>query len=415
MTLRASSFFLLIIYCFQTARHLSNLYLIILTAAFFIFAIALIAKNYLAQTNIIEWYVILLLLYGTLMTILNAASYGSPNVGIARLWVSAPLIIIGFILGRKQLDGPLRFIALFFILAALSYPLQYLIGPIGWFAEASERAGGMRFASLAGSLTAYGVLLGVPVLYSLWFLSGPKRICVIGILTVGALLSLQKAALGNIALAIAMTLWLKKSKRDVLGSLVILCIVGLALGIALGGRDGFGIGIRYVQGIATGNGALTDDVSFGTSIVDRLSALPITALSFFGQGSLMAGAGSFGGAGALGYEDLPMAHNGFVELILIFGYIFGGITILLLSWWGSRMVFCFVRPKRYDDEQRFLAAAYILWIINYIFSGGVIFQPIGAAIFWLIIGRSWIRWRSNNKTRHEYVCNEDLPIVGLAG
>src|SRR5690606_15148779 len=74
-------------------------------------------------------------------------------------------------------------------------------GPVWWFAEASQREGLTRYASLVGSLTAYGVYgsFALPIIY---FLCRNKYLKVAGLIFVvaGLLVTLQKAAIANLVI-----------------------------------------------------------------------------------------------------------------------------------------------------------------------------------------------------------------------
>ncbi|MEN1550707.1 hypothetical protein AAIH73_33655, partial [Pseudomonas aeruginosa] len=79
-----------------------------------------------------------------------------------------------------------------------------------------------------------------------------------------------------------------------------------------------------------------------------------------------------GGGGVLGYAQYPMAHNGIVELLCIYGFIFGGLAVLLLLLLFVYSVFLLVfrRRKTACTELGFLCSAFIIWFVNYVFSGG---------------------------------------------
>lgn len=84
-----------------------------------------------------------------------------------------------------------------------------------------------------------------------------------------------------------------------------------------------------------------------------------------------------------------MAHNGIVELLCIYGFIFGGLAVLLLLLLFVYSVFLLVfrRRKTACTELGFLCSAFIIWFVNYVFSGGGLFHPVGAALFWLVVFR----------------------------
>ena len=146
--------------------------------------------------------------------------------------------------------------------------------------------------------------------------------------------------------------------------------------------------LRIVEGVLSSDVDLTADVGFFESMYDRLSVLPAEALNYHDWSALLFGAGVFGGAGALGYPDLPMAHNGIVEIMLIFGIPIGIVLNLFVVYFlvaSAVRVFDVGRP--FALESRFLLAAIGLFYLNNIFSGGGFFQPISASVFWLTFFR----------------------------
>lgn len=410
MSVRRLGLLVILVYCFQTTRHITNLYVVILALSVCIFIAALLGTRKTTAVEPVDCLWLSLLFYASFTTLLNADLYGPPGIGLGRLWVSAPLIIVASYLAKWRIDVPLKIVTVFFVMAALSFPLQYAIGPISWFAEASERAGGVRYSSLVGSLTAYGILVAVPAFAALWYWTGKKRVLAFGILALGALMSLQKAALANMALAVCFAFWLSPRRKAMFRDLVVLAILGILGGVIIGIRGGFAIGVRYLDGILTGDRSLTGDVSFYTSILERIIQLPSLAIEYFNSGNLFVGAGAFGGAGALGYDGLPMAHNGLVEVMLIFGFWIGGAMVLAMLVLTGRSLLRIVSCRRSECERNALACTYVLWVINYIFSGGVIFQPIGAIIFWLVVQRMFKLRRNSKRLRSRMQVNAGCTV-----
>ncbi|MCV6502722.1 hypothetical protein OFL48_12480, partial [Pseudomonas aeruginosa] len=109
-----------------------------------------------------------------------------------------------------------------------------------------------------------------------------------------------------------------------------------------------------------------------------------------------------GAGGALGYAQYPMAHNGIVELLCIYGFIFGGLAVLLLLLLFVYSVFLLVfrRRKTACTELGFLCSAFIIWFVNYVFSGGGLFHPVGAALFWLVVFRFLYILRRKRDVEH---------------
>lgn len=388
--LQSVSIFAYTLYLFHILRNLTVAYLGLLGATLFIFFSLLIAHRDKFRLNPILLIASFSWIFGTLLTFIHSAEYGDPAVGVFRLWAAFPLAVIASALATNSIELPARILTIFFLVAAASFPVQHFIGPIEWFAEASERAGGIRFASLAGSLTAYGVGVGVPALAALYFFKRSLGFSIFCALAAGALFSLQKAAIANIVLALIFAWWLRVFSARVLAlsgpPLLIFSLFFLLQDVSEISQ--FSIAFRYVEGIFTSDAHLSNDVSFVVSIADRITALPLAALEFFDFNSLWFGVGAFGGSGALGYPDLPMAHNGLIELILVFGYIVGGGMVSFL------LVHFFIAARELLNRRRvagtefgFLYSGYVIWFVNYLFSGGGIFHPIGAAVFWLLILR----------------------------
>lgn len=385
----------LVMYLFHIARNLTPFYYLLLGASILIFFVLAVCNSRRVKLDPLAFFILLLWLYASVLSVIGSEVYGDPLVGLIRLWTTIPLVFVALAVARGYAVVAAKAIALFFALAALSFVWQYMFGAVDWFAESSERAGGTRFASLAGSLTAYGTLVGFPVLVAVVYFSGVWRLCLVLLLVLGALMSLQKAAIANvvIALLIGWRLGAVRIQTIVLGGLVA-CIGFLSL-LLFDTQAGDGIVMRFVIGNITSNSSLSADVSFFDSIIDRVTGLPAQALRFHGNETLVAGAGVFGGGGTLGYPEIPMAHNGLIEILAIFGYFVGGVVVIALI---SLLVFSVVslmrRPSVAKPELGFISGSYFIWFLNYLFSGGGLFHPIGAAILWLII--FWFYSKASN-------------------
>ena len=97
------------------------------------------------------------------------ASYYSVEgiiVGVLRIIFVLPiyLVILSTPSDQSSFNKLFALVASVTFLAALSVPYQFIFGPIDWFAVSSERAGLDRFASLFGSLTALGGVVGFGIL-----------------------------------------------------------------------------------------------------------------------------------------------------------------------------------------------------------------------------------------------------------
>lgn len=403
MKQRSVALVLLFVFLFHILRNLSGAYYLILAGFCGLFFLLFINNWRDIKYSALGIFVIFFWTYASLVSVLWFDLYGDYSIGIFRLWASLPLLFVAMVLARDNLKVPMQLISFFFSLAALSFLWQYVFGPIEWFAEASERAGGARFASLVGSLTAYGVMVGVPALASLFYLKGWARVVCFLLLCLGAMLSLQKAALANIVIVLFFAYWLKLIKKTYLFFTFLLAGLGLSVFfLADFGAGSLETVHRLIVGLLTSDSSVSQDVPFFESIFDRVTALPLETLSFYGSEILVLGAGVFGRGGVLGYAQYPMAHNGIVELLCIYGFIFGGLAVLLLLLLFVYSVFLLVfrRRKTACTELGFLCSAFIIWFVNYVFSGGGLFHPVGAALFWLVVFRFLYILRRKRDVEH---------------
>lgn len=396
-TLQSTGLIVLALYWFHLLRNISPAYFLVLAIFLSIFLVCVLNNSSNINIDPIIYVIFVFWIYASIVGLSQGQVYGDSGVGLVRFWAGLPLAGVGMILASGSIDTKMRWFVSFYVIAALTFPLQYAIGPVEWFAEASERAGTDRFASLTGSLTSYGVSVGVASLAALCFFSFPASITLFIVLMLGGLLSLQKAALANLAIAMLLSVWVRGGNVK---GVVLRCFYGLifiavvaAIFFPIFSQQAFiskliDIIIRIVSGVFSSDADLTADVSFFESIYDRLFVLPAEAINYYDLSTLFFGAGVFGGAGALGYQDLPMAHNGIVEMVLIFGIPFGIIlNLFVVYFFVASACRVFGGGRLFDLESRFLLAAIGLFYLNNIFSGGGFFQPISASVFWLAFFR----------------------------
>jgi hypothetical protein len=387
--LRWSALFVLVLYMFHIARNITPIYFGVLGFCLLILVIFVLNKIDQLRFDPLIPIVLLIWIFATIVSTFQLNRLGDPVIGIFRMWVSIPLILTSLVLSTSSIRTSMQLLCLFFVIAAISLCWQYAFGAILWLADSSERAGSERFASLAGSLTSYGTSIGVVLLAAFVYFRGLARVIVCFFLILGAVLSLQKAGLANVGFALVFAFWIGainiRGINFIVGTLMLIAIIF----INYTPDDGvIGVLYRLFSGYISSDSEFVSDVSFQDSILDRITVLPIEVYKFYGFSTLIIGAGVFGGSGVLGYPDLPMAHNGLMELVGIFGFFIGGIFVSgLIYFFISSLLLLRHRKLFINTEIAFLSASYVLWFVNYLFSGGALFHPIGAAIFWLLIFR----------------------------
>lgn len=381
----------IVVILLQLLRNVSSMYY--LTFAAYLIIVLLYDVKFARHKNFQGYVAIFfgLMMYVLLMTLAAPPNDGQDWIlGYVRLFYLIPIILFFVFAPLNNRDASrLWIIFLIFALASsLSIVVQYVIGPIDWFADASSRAGTERFASLAGSLTIFGSLLGPAVFITFYKVNNALlRGLVLCVLTIGALMSLQKMSLvyGGGAALVSLMLIRKFSWRGIAATcIIILCIVGGFLVLRATLPAQFTDHVNYAMGQFGEKGDATDDVSIGHSIVQRMTEKPAALLEYWGPLQVAVGVGVWGGAGGLGNDKLPMAHNQVVETVAIFGLF---ITILILLWLFRYFGFAVRLIYRNADNRQVLAAlVFTTSVIAALFTGSLFYHPVIGSLFWFSYG-----------------------------
>lgn len=323
------------------------------------------------------------------VTSLMIISVDSSAYGLVRFIFATPVFfaLYGFTDNLHDLRRHVSSILIFVGLAGLTLPLQFITGPITWFADASERAGLERYSSLLGSLTTIGIVIGSYLILT-QAMNRKIRVLWVIVLAVPALISLSKSALANVAIVIILLVIInrKKLSRVILGASIISVISMFTFSLSIQLRERFNALLSSV-GLNQGSVINYDD-SLWASLIKRLTELPLS--NFHALADLhspfvyLTGAG-FGMADTAlvpsGDGLAPMAHNQFAENITVFGFI-GGVLL------SVTMIIIFLKLwllYKHTSQQIFLllAISYGLFLINSLFANGTIYQPASATIFLL--------------------------------
>ena len=312
----------------------------------------------------------------------EAYTASSLAVGLGRLLFALPIFVVVMLMPTTEssIRAVMVTAGVLTIIAALSIPYQFIAGPVVWFADSSERAGLIRFASLFGSITTLGIVCGMGIVVCAYsFRSATWISLALLCIALGSVLSLSKASLVNVASAFVVLPFVRRTtRREVLVFLVFL-VIGLNVVAALFGNEllSFWSSFRLTD---VSNSNLIDDVSFSESLVDRLTALPLLAINFHGSFSVLLGVGPIGGAGTFGFADVPSVHNGIVELMLV-----GGLPLVFWYLWvNMRLVTASIEMTKVPGgREAGLLALFIFTslFVNSVFSSGMMYNPIGALFF----------------------------------
>lgn len=336
---------------------------------------------------------ILIPLFGLFVS-LNFISKTGAFIGISRYLFAFPLCLayINYINSLRDWKFSTIISIVFFGLGALTLPLQFVVGEITWFPESSERAGSVRYSSMIGSLTSLGTMVGVYILLANIIRNPWYKSVIILILVLCSLISLSKAAIANVCIAIVVTAILNIKRGVYLFAMLATLITSFY--ILYSKIEDFS---RRVQSVMVSFGLQMDshhiinyDVSFEQSILERITTLPLNnylQLSNLHTSLVYITGGGFGMAStALVPEDdslAIMSHNQYVENITVFGWFFGTLVSSLM------LVIAVLLGRKYvtlgGREYLIMSLSYICYLVNAIFANGVTYQPIAVSVVYMAI------------------------------
>lgn len=307
--------------------------------------------------------------------------------GLARYLFALPILLafIAYTTQPGDLKRHVRTMCIFFAIGSLSIPLQYLTGPIRFFAAASERAGLERYASIFGSLTALGISAGSYIALTQTLKIRSTVMTVVAI-SVGGIASLSKAAIANIALGLVSHL-VTGGRRTL--RLLITLIVVIVVGYAVVRESTLLQESLAASATSFGieGGTTNYDMSFQSSLIDRLVDKPaanFAVLATLGPSAYLTGGGFGMGSTALVPESASLAemtHNQFAEFFSIGGALGATITCLTLLTILHRLLRTWRATRSSLHGSIFAALA--LWVGNSFFANGTAYQPIAASIIFL--------------------------------
>jgi hypothetical protein len=310
------------------------------------------------------------------------------NDAILRFFYIVPLTLASSILVYRTfwVRSFLNVYVFLILMGCSSVFYQLVFGPVSWFADASERDGLVRYSSMLGSLTVLGIAGGL-ALPAIFFsrISRTFKVLLVLFVCLGMLVTLQKAAVINIAVFLVLVCYeLIRHKRFLLlfsflalSTLILLSVIFFDLGY-------LSSTVRNV--VRIGGSAEFSDVSLFQSVRDRIWVLPSALLDVHGVWGLLAGVGMVGGSGALGFPDYPMAHNVYFDYLFIGGVIYLG-TFLFLFMYSWRKFHVLMNSGTHEDRLIYRAVFFIqlLVFINLPFASGMQYQPVTGGMMMCLI------------------------------
>jgi len=406
---------LLVLILLSALRNISQIYyltIICLTAILLIYAFI----NHSFRTGFIASIFYIFLLYSALLVTWSAIYMQSLDFipGIPRLFMVLIFTLLALLLvSEKDFKLFYKLILFCYIVAAISVIYQILFDAISWFAPQFVRAGLDRYASMLGSLTIYGSIVGygLIMLYSEALI--PKKLVfkiILGLILISAaVFSLTKSGVVMVFLSfIVYSLYDFRSilKRASLKGLFLLILIFTVMFTLLMQINEFR---EYYNVIVTQTIGGSSFLSDGTNVMmdsDKVSIEHINKrlfhftsemLKYYGDSVYFIGVGLQGGAGTLGITNngahYISAHNAIGDLFFIGGapYLF----LFLLLYGSTQLVFL---RNNNDILCRLFFMLNILFFANLLAASGSAFHPAISLPFWISIVYASIKSKSYKLT-----------------
>lgn len=332
------------------------------------------------------------------------------TVGLLRFLFAFPVFLAAmvYIHSLEDLKRCMVSITVVVALLYLSVPWQIAFGQLSWLPSEYKRGGFERYASLLGNVTAVGIAVGFYLAPALFLVRNVRlRLILVVALLISSAASLSKAAIMNALLVPAVAflqgfvpslrVWQTWRKSDVF-MVVAIFLLSIALVLAIPSvRDRMLVNLAS-YGIESAEKA--DDVSIGRSVLERVLLHPKNIISSlndrYEEYGLISGAGFGMSSTALVPETdslSTMAHNQYVDFLAIGGVFHMILFILIISYIGYRIVCSNIEEMREGRPDTGLTTSvmfniFVIFLINLPFANGLVYQPLQASVFWLLMAVS---------------------------
>ena len=393
-------YLLLIATLLQQLRGISFAYLIFPVILSFICVYHIVLKTPLIIKDQITKYIVLLnLIYFYVYSIsIPDIGLSAASTAYARVLFTAPLYFIAcYVLQSwERYEKCLKIYLAIVILAALSLIYQNIFGELYWLEDIKRRGGVIRYASILGSMTVFGVAVGFAyIILPVLNIRLTYKIFFYGCLTIGMVLTLQKSAFANFALSACLILFITGfAKKNILKTILVLIVFSVPVGfIIFENFYGHLVVLKNFAGIAAESEKVWVGHNFIDNMLDRLSPehfSNIHAVNF------IIGVGFRGVGGAVGIEG-EMGHNGLLDLLSM-----GGIPMLtvflFILFAASFKVYKYKNLSR--KKTKFLLSFFILYSINFPMFSGMLFNP--ALILPLFLSLGYVSNLGHSRRVHPY-------------
>ena len=388
--------------CFHNFYRLSYVYVLIPITIYLLLFLNIDRKKLKISNSNKLFISYLLILFMSLYIV--AISFVSEGfiytiIGITRYFYVLIIALVVFIIvnNEKTVNNLLHLYVICIAIGSLTLPLQLFTGPISWFSDPTMRSGLIRYSSLFGNVSAMGIIGGTGLVSTLllnYKNKNIKRFISLSIL-IGMGMSLQRAGIANIILAIIVYVYLidiKSSRRIVLlltaTSVVILTLLFL---INYGPTKIYTSFFITSLGINTGVDAMVDYTPISEQVYYRLFTNVIIHFNErLGLINFLMGLGFSGLGGVLGQRGI-FTHNDIFNIISV-----GGILYLVIFLYIFLYIIIYLRKyikiskkignKLLTNNLIVLLGAHLLFLFNIPMGSGNFIHPNHSILFWTTIG-----------------------------
>ena len=381
--------FSLIVIFLQVLRNFSTLYFSLYLLSVFFLAIFVLNN----PAKITSGYKLFLIFYVyciwlCVYSLLYEPSLDPINVFGRYLFLPTIILIFGLIRFDDYLVKRILHIYIAFsFLAVLSYVYQFNYGPVSWFADTPmERGSLVRYSTTMGSGNIFGIVVGMALYIAFSILHGRVRKMCIMFLLLGAIMSLQKAAIINIFLAVFFYL-VSFGRRHILLSCTVASVtIALIIVVAWVYQSSL-LSVFFQEFIFNSIGLnifdnpdlIKSTVITVSNLTERFTGIHLGEIFSMHSEAVIVlfGVGAVGAGGAMGAPEFPQAHNSYWDLLFM-----GGLPFLLLF----LGILVTAQVQLYLNEAKISKVFFFLnfiFIINSLSASTSFLHPYIGILFWV--------------------------------
>ncbi len=374
-------------------RNVSSLYYVIVAILIFYFILKNIDKLFYFKKANLLFYLFFIFSFFIFFWSFQFSTIDEIVIAAPRLLLM-PLLGFIFICELKKEEdfiNIIKLIVISFSLGALSLIYQLYFGDLSWTTDSMMRGYYVRYASILGSITVFGSVVGY--LYILIYKDNNfvktnlLKIIMLLIICFALALSLTKSGLGLLFVAAILILLFSETKKFLKIIISFFSFI-LLIFIITQFSDTLNNYINALLKLTFGNEYMLDKSIIVASdsptlsfeqFFKRLTYWISSGFEYYGDDVFFFGVGVKGGAGIMGLTGIS-SHNSYGDLIFMGGPLYLIIFIFLYFTVLSSNIKNFHKGL----NSTFLLLN-ILYLLNFLFIAGSVYQPAISVLFYISI------------------------------